>query len=91
LVFKRKDEHLPTRKPISREALEESLTEAVRASHPEFDTFAGVIVERIAPPTRGASNWTVKGVRYGRVDRYRGGIILSHCVGEAQLEFELSE
>jgi hypothetical protein len=79
------------RKPMTREALEQSLTEAVRAGHPEFETFAGVIVERIVPERSGEANWAVKGVRYGKADRYRSAAVLSHCAEEAQLQFELSE
>jgi hypothetical protein len=91
LVFKWKGDKQPTRKPVTREELEQSLTEAVRATHPEFEAFAGVIVERVAPPAPGGANWTVKGIRYGRADRHRSGIVLSYCVDEAQLELELAD
>jgi hypothetical protein len=76
---------------MAREALEQALTEAVRASHSEFELFAGVIIERIAPGQPGEANWAVKGVKYGKADRHRSGIVLSHCAEEAQLEFELSD
>ena len=91
MAFKWKDEKQPTRRPVTREELEQSLTEAVRASHPEFEAFAGVIVERVVPPTAAGANWAVKGIRYGQADRHRSGIILSYCVDEAQLELELSD
>jgi hypothetical protein len=87
---KKMDDH-PTRKPVTRADIEQSLAEAVRTSHPEFETFAGVIVERIVPARPGDANWAVRGVRYGKADRHRSSAVLSHCVEEAQLEFEISE
>ena len=90
LFLRKKSDH-PVRKPMTREALEQSLTEAVKASHSEFESFAGVIVERIVPGGPGGANWAVKGVKYGKADRHRSGVVLSHCAEEAQLEFELSE
>lgn len=91
LFLRKKSEDHPVRKPMTREALEQSLTEAVRASHSEFESFAGVIVERIVPEQSGGANWAVKGVKYGKADRYRCGVVVSHCTEEAQLEFELSD
>src|SRR6266700_5840409 len=77
LFLRKKSEGHPARKPMTREALEQSLAEAVRAGHPEFETFAGVIVERVVPERPGEANWAVKGVKYGKADRYRSGIVLS--------------
>jgi hypothetical protein len=91
LFLRKNSENQPVRKPMTREALEQSLTEAVRAGHPEFETFAGVVVERVTPAQPGEANWAVKGVKYGKTDRYRSGVVLSHCVEEAQLGFELSD
>ena len=67
------------------------MTEAVRTSHPEFETFAGVIVERIVPAGPRDTNWAVRGVKYGKADRQRSGAVLSYCVEEAQVEFEISD
>jgi hypothetical protein len=39
----------------------------------------------------GGPNWAVRGVKYGKADRHRCGIVLSYCVDEAQLEFEISD
>jgi hypothetical protein len=91
LFLRKKSQDHPARKPVTREALEQSLTDAVRASHPEFETFAGVIVERIVPERPGEPNWAVKGVRYGKADRHRSSIVLLHCSEEAQIEFEVSD
>jgi hypothetical protein len=90
LFLRKKSQDHPARKPMTREALEQLLTEAVRGGHPEFETFAGVIVGRVVPERPGEANWVVKGVKYGTADRYRSGIVLSHCVEEAQREVELS-
>jgi hypothetical protein len=87
---KKSDDH-PTRKSVTRTDLEQSLAEAVRTSHPEFETFVGVIVERIVPAGPGATNWAVRGVKFGKADRHRSGRVLSCCVEEAQLEFEISD
>lgn len=67
------------------------MSEAVRTSHPEFETFAGVIVEGVVSAVPGETNWAVKGVKYGNADRHRSGIVLSYCVQEAQLEFRISD
>lgn len=91
MILKTKTETQPKRKPITREALEQSLAEAVRASHPEFESFAGVIVERLVPGRGGEANWGLKGVRYGKADRHRSGAVLSYCVEQAQNEFEVSD
>jgi hypothetical protein len=74
-----------------RAELEQSLTEAVRTSHPEFETFAGVIVERIVPAkprdTRtgllGASNLAGR-IATAAVQYYWTAF------KEAQVEFEIS-
>ena len=91
MVFRWKGENQPTRKPVTREEIEQSLTAAVRACHPEFEDFAGVIIERIVPPAPGEANWAIKGIRFGKADRHRSGIILSYCVDEAQLKLELAD
>lgn len=87
---KKSDDH-PTRKSVTRADLEQSLAEAVRTSHPEFESFAGVIVEGIVPTVPGDTNWAVRGVKYGKADRHRSSTVLSYCVEEAQLEFEISD
>jgi hypothetical protein len=91
LFLKKKSEDHPVRKPMAREALEQALTDAVRASHSEFESFAGVIIERVAPGQPGGANWAIKGVKYGKADRHRSSVVLSHCAEEAQLEFELAD
>jgi len=91
MIWKSETKSEPKRKAIALAELERSLTEAVRTSHPEFESFVGVIIERIAVASRGGVNWTVRGVRYGKANRDRCGAVLSHCVDQAQQEFELSD
>jgi hypothetical protein len=90
-LLRKKSGDQPTRQTVKRADLEQSLAAAVKAIHPEFETFAGVIVERVAPAASGGANWALKGVRYGKADRHRCGIILSYCVEEAQLAFDISD
>jgi hypothetical protein len=91
MIWKTEKKPEQQRKPIARADLEQTLTEAVRTSHPEFETFIGVIVERTAPASAGGANWTIRGVKYGKANRDRSGAVLSHCVEEAQQEFVLSD
>jgi hypothetical protein len=71
--------------------LEQQLTEAVRTSHAEFEGFVGLIIERVAAAPPGSVNWAVRGVKYGRANRDRSSAVLSHCVEEAQQEFEVMD
>lgn len=90
--MKHKGEAAPKRrKSVARAALEQILKDDVTTSHAEFESFAGVIVERVARSPDQPSNWVVKGIRYGGADRHRCGLVLAHCVEEAQEEYELSD
>jgi cold shock CspA family protein len=89
--FKDYNQGKEKRKQIGRAALELKLTEAVRSKDPECGRFVGVIVQRVEPKSPDGVNWSVKGVKYGKTDRTRGGVVLSACVDEAQREFELSD
>jgi hypothetical protein len=91
LLKKKKSSDQPPRQSVTRAALQQSLAEAVRAAHPEFEHFMAVIVERVAPAASGGANWALKGVKYGKADRHRSGMVLSYCVEEAQLTFEISD
>jgi hypothetical protein len=91
LFSRKKIENHPMRIPVTRIELEQSLAETVRTSHSEFETFVGVIVERIVPAGPGETNWAIRGVKYGKADRHRSSTVLSYCVEEAQVEFEISD
>lgn len=87
----KKDKPEQHRKPVTRAELERRLTEAVKTSHAEFEAFVGVIVERISATSPGRSNWAIQGVKYGRANRDRSDAVLSHCVQEAEQEFEITD
>lgn len=75
--------------PISCAALELIIAKAVRDRDPECGALVGVIVERVVPKSPGSPNWTIKGVKYGKVDRDRCLAVISSCVEEVQREFEV--
>jgi hypothetical protein len=81
----------PARQPITRAALEQSITEAVKAGGTDCEGFVGVIIARLSPVPPGGPNWTLKGVRYGKSNREACAGILSAWVTENQLKFELSD
>jgi hypothetical protein len=90
--MKHKGEAAPERrKSVPRETLEQILKECITASHAEFESFAGVIVERIPRSPAQPSNWVIKGVRYGGTDRHRCSLVLAHCVEQARDEYDLSD
>ncbi len=78
------------RTPITQAALEAALAEAVRAHDTQCEGLIGIIVERVSAAAPGGSNWSVKGVKYGKVARDRCNVALSVCVEEMQREFEVS-
>ena len=78
------------RKPITQDALETALAEAVRALDTKCKGLVGIIVERVNPVSPGKTNWSVKGVRYGKAERDCCDVALSICVEEMQGEFEVS-
>jgi CspA family cold shock protein len=77
------------RKSITRDALETALAEAVRAHDTQCAGLVGIIVERVNPASPGETNWSVKGVKYGKAERDRCDVALSVCVKEMQREFEV--
>jgi hypothetical protein len=85
------DQSRPARKAMTIAEMERALAEAVRASHPECEAFVAVFVERVVPPWPDAANWVVKGVRFGKADRERCGVVLSDLVAARQEEFDLSD
>jgi CspA family cold shock protein len=79
------------RKPITRDALEQSLTDAVRRIAPECESFVGLILERVVPEMPGGVNWIVKGVRYGKADRRKCEAALGASLREKQLAYTLTD
>ncbi len=78
------------RKLITQAALEAALAEAVRAHDAQCDGLVAIIVERISRASLAGTNWSVKGVRYGKAKRDRCDVALSICVEEMQREYEVS-
>jgi cold shock CspA family protein len=78
------------RKPITQAALETALAEAVRAHDAQCEGLVGVIVERVSTWSPGGTNWSVKGVKYGKAERDRCDAALSLCVEKMQRELEVS-
>ena len=78
------------RKPITQAALETALADAVLARDAQCDGLIGIIVERVSPASPTATNWAVKGVKYGKAERDRCDVALSACVEEMRREFEVS-
>jgi cold shock CspA family protein len=78
------------RKPITQTALETALADAVRAHDAQCEGLVGIIVERVSPASPAGTNWSVKGVKYGKAERDRCDVALSICLEEMQREFEVS-
>jgi len=77
------------RKPITRAALERSLTEMVRKIAPECEAFVGLILERINPETPNGANWIIRGVRFGKANRDKCAAALGVSLSEKQQEYTL--
>jgi hypothetical protein len=83
--------HPGARKPIGPKRLEAAITEAVKDNASGCENFVGVIVQRTAPKSPSDANWSIKGVRFGVVNREEAGRALSIVVARMQQEFSLSE
>jgi hypothetical protein len=79
------------RSSISREGLESAITEAVKQADPAFETFAGVLVQRETPKADSGVNWSIRGVRFGKVDREKSGQALATVVERMQRKFSLAD
>jgi hypothetical protein len=80
----------PSRNPITREQLQSAITDAVRKSDPDCEPFVGVVIARAAQ-LGVASNWTIRGVKFGKADREKSNQALKSIVERMQLEFVISE
>jgi hypothetical protein len=90
--MKRKGKKLENgkRQQITRAALEREIMDVVKGGT-DCKEFVGVIVERVTPADPDASNWTLKGVKYGSADRALCDTALSACVVEKALRFNISD
>jgi CspA family cold shock protein len=78
------------RKPITKAELETALADAVRARDAQCEGLVAIIVERASPASPAGTNWSVKGVKYGKAERDRCDAALSICLEEMQRQFEVS-
>jgi hypothetical protein len=79
------------RTAITRASLELAMAQVVRESDPQCKALIGGVLKRVVPKSHGDANWTVKGVKYGTVERDRCGAAVSNYVEEVRLEFEISD
>ncbi len=86
-VGKRRD----SRSLIASATLQSAITEAVQTSEPDCKGFVGVIVQQTKPKSRLETNWTVRGLRFGRADRAKVDKTLATIVERMQREFLLSD
>jgi hypothetical protein len=63
----------------------------VQNSDPRCGSFIGVFIERRTPKSRDDTNWTVKGVKFGKAERDNCNTALSIIVERLKREFEISD
>lgn len=80
-----------SRECIERAALEAAITVAVKRSGPTCEPFVGVVVERIAQKSSKETNWTIKGVKFGRSEREQCNAALSVIIKRLRREFEIAD
>jgi len=79
------------RKTIESESLEAAIGNAVKKGVQGCENFVGVIVKRTTPKSKFDTNWTLRGVRFGRVDRGKADKAISLIVERMQREYKLSD
>jgi hypothetical protein len=79
-----------TRVVKTAEGLELMIREAVKTT-PGCEAFVGVIVQRTTPKSRLDSNWEIRGIRFGGMDRQIAREALIPIVERMQREFRLTE
>ena len=70
--------------------MESEIAAAVKRSSPECGQFVGVIVERETTSLQSASNWDVKGVRFGKSDRRVATSTLDEVLERLQRKYSLA-
>lgn len=79
----------PARQKVAAKTLEFAITEAVRKSAPQCETFIGVWVEPCLQRSVTDANWAIKGIQFGKADRARCSTALATVVKSMQKDFEL--
>jgi hypothetical protein len=80
-----------TREQIECTALEAAIATAVKSSDPSCEAFIGVFVERASPKSLAETNWTLKGIKFGKAEREPCNAALSVIVERLKREFEISD
>ena len=75
---------------ITAEKLELTIAEAVKSA-PGCEDFVGVIIQRTTPKSRLDSNWEIRGIRFGGMDRQTAREALIPIVERMRREFRLTE
>lgn len=81
----------PTRNLVTRRELQAAITDAVKKSDPDCEAFVDVIVQMQTPKSRFDANWVIRGIKFGKADRYKSTKALIVIVELLQSEFNLSE
>jgi hypothetical protein len=79
------------RTPMSCEGLEAAITEVVKKMEPGCEGLVGVIVMHQAAKLPSDTNWTLRGVRFGRADREKASKAIAVVVELGQRDFYLSD
>jgi hypothetical protein len=79
-----------SREPIEPRALELAITSAVKTFAPCCEPFVGVIVEQSTPSSPNDTNWTIKGVKFGKAEHEPCNAALSVVVERLKREFEIT-
>lgn len=80
-----------TRKAISKTALEEAITSAVKEKGPEYGAFAGVIIERARLGAASNTNWALKAVKFGGADWAKCSAVVTAIAEQYQSEYTVTE
>ena len=82
---------LAHREQINSAALETAIATAVKSSDPRCEAFISVFLERATPKSRADTNWTLKGIKFGKAERESCNAALSVIVERLKREFEISD
>ena len=84
------DQPPDNRNAISREAMQAAITIAVQKAGSDCKPFVGVIVQRTNPRSPLETNWTIRGIKFGRSDRNKAKKAVDRIVERLQGEFKLN-
>ena len=76
---------------IPRAILKSAITQAVKLSGPDCESFVGVVIGREMPMSASQPNWEIRGVRFGKSDRKKAGDALATIIDRMQRDFNLSK